>query len=110
MKEPLVAAASFTFSQFINKRVSPTTLELREIGIYQNCALNSFLCETRGVPAGFGRHARPGLQLIVRVTPEVSFPGSSVLAVESIPIAVQRGIGGLPCLVVDISSANPGDI
>src|ERR1700730_11461399 len=110
MKEPLVAAASFTFTQFVNEGVPPTALELCQVVIYQNRALSSFLFGTPGVPAGFGCHARQALQLSVGVTPEVSSPSSSVLDVESIPVAVQRGIGGLPRLVVDIPHANPRNI
>src|SRR5437762_1222416 len=110
MKEPLVAAASFTLSQFINKRVSPTPFELCEIGVYQNEALSSFFLRTRGVPAGFGGHARQGLQLSVGVASEVSFPSSSVLAIKPIPPTVQRGVRGLPGLVVNIRSANSRNV
>src|SRR3977135_1793819 len=44
------------------------------------------------------------------MAPKMSPPGSSIVAVKSIPACVQGRVRRLPCLIVGISTANPGHI
>src|SRR3981081_3856266 len=103
MVKPLVAASSFALSQFIDECISPAALELCEICIHQHRALSPFLVRIGSVPTGFGCDSWQGPQFGVGIAPEVFFPGPSILAVKPIPMAVQRGIGRLPSLIVKVS-------
>src|SRR5438477_10870892 len=109
MEQSLIAAASLAISQLINKRVAPAALELSEIGVDQNRALNAFVAGSSGVPAGFGGHPRQSFKQGVGIALKVRFPGSSVIAVKPVPAGIQGRVRRLPCLIVGISAVNPGD-
>src|ERR1700709_2404060 len=109
--QALIACATLIVPHLIDKSILPTTLELREIGIRQNGALGVLATRVDSrIPTRFGRDALYTRQLLVAVAFVGAGPGKSVISIEPVPTAVERGLGGVPGLVVAILVTVSADI